>query len=165
MILRSPGEVDIFENVDYFVSFVQDDRHSSFVGCQDEYVRLSSECIVFYVPYPRTKQLLNGTNTYYLLDTDPTAELEKKINEALKRLQELQRITKEECWKMRALASNAAPFYGLPNAHKESISLIPTVSFPGTAETSESTDKWTYSRHFLSKLKYVTLEEDSDGLI
>lgn len=44
----------------------------------------------------KAKQLLNDSATYRLLDTDLTAKLETKNNKSLKRLQCLQRITKEE---------------------------------------------------------------------
>lgn len=62
----------------------------------------------------KVKKLLDDITTHRLLDTDPTEKLEKEINEILGKLQDIKRITKEDCSKMREVASNAAQFYGLP---------------------------------------------------
>lgn len=43
------------------------------------------------------QQILNGTTTYRLLDTEPPAKLEKNVNKSLKKLQEMKWVNKEEC--------------------------------------------------------------------
>lgn len=48
----------------------------------------------------------------------------------LKKLQIMQRITKEERWRNRRDSPNIALFYGMPKVHKEGISLRPIVSLP-----------------------------------
>lgn len=79
----------------------------------------------------KAKQLLNDITAYLLLDNDPAVKLVKKINKPLKKLQDLQRITKE-CCKMRAVVLNTIWFCGLSEVHKEGIPLRPIASLSET---------------------------------
>lgn len=45
-------------------------------------------------------ELLNDTTTYRLLAEAPTARMATKINKTLKKLLKMQRIIREERWKM-----------------------------------------------------------------
>lgn len=94
------------------------------------------------------------------------------------KLQNLQRIIGEECCKLRAVASNAEQFYGLPKVHKEGVPLKLIGSLPGTpnhrlakkiVETSETTDKWTLRDQRSSVFGYpkrgYSGKRRSDGLI
>lgn len=58
---------------------------------------------------------------------DPTARLETMVNKSLKKLQDMGRTTKKECWRMGADAFNISRFYG------RGIPLRPIVSLPGSS--------------------------------
>ena len=80
----------------------------------------------------KARQLLSDTTTYREIDTDPSQKLIKKINKNLKKLQDVNEITKSERWRMRADETTLAQFYGLPKIHKVGTPLRPIVSLPGT---------------------------------
>lgn len=76
------------------------------------------------------KQLLNDTTVYRLLDTDPAARLQTSFNKNLKKLEDMQRITKEERWRVRVDAYNIEHFCGLPKVHNTGTPLRPIFSSP-----------------------------------
>lgn len=119
-------------------------------------------------------ELLNDTTTYRLLAEAPTARMATKINKTLKKLLKMQRIIREERWKMWADASNIAKFYGLSNVHKEDISLRSIVSLPGALTNNLPKELWKYlelltwesnhvvnnAQQLLDKIKDIKTGED-----
>lgn len=76
--------------------------------------------------------LLNDTNTYEIIEYDPTEKLEKKYNKFIDKLC-LENVI-NNCEKRALKCDNAiAPrIYGLPKLHKEGIPLRPIVSNIGS---------------------------------
>lgn len=64
------------------------------------------------------------TIAYCLIDTDSASKLVQDINKILKKLQDMQKITKAEYWKMRAVASNVTDY---PMFTKKAFHLDPSL--------------------------------------
>lgn len=90
----------------------------------------------------KAKQLPSDKTIFCLLDSDPTAKLEKEINKTLKKFQDMQRITEGKCRKVTAAALNGTQFWGLPKVRKEVILLRPIVSLPGTPKYRLVKELW-----------------------
>lgn len=77
----------------------------------------------------------------------------------------MQRNTKEECWGVRAVASNLAKSYGLPKIHKERIPLGPTVTLPGTATYGLGEERWRCLKPLMSESSRCVLEKSKRSLV
>lgn len=89
----------------------------------------------------KAKQLLNDTSPHRLQHMDLTRKLETKINNSLKRLQDMQRTTREEQRRMRLDASNNKQYYGLLQ-RKEVIPLKPIIPLPGVLKYNLPEELW-----------------------
>ena len=58
--------------------------------------------------------LLRDSSTYSIMANDQTSRLSAKINNTLKKLQDLKELTKEGHWRMKSTDSTIARLYGLP---------------------------------------------------
>ena len=98
----------------------------------------------------------------------------KEINKNLKKLQEVNELTKSERWRMRADETTLAQFYGLPKIHKVGTPLRPIVFLPGTPTYNLSKELFkklnplihnsphsiTNAIEFLQKLEGIELDEN-----
>ena len=80
----------------------------------------------------KIKTLLNDTNTYLPLDSDPTKTTVNRINKKLKDLKNHEKIDKLTYDKIRPNEATIAKFYGVPKIHKDNNPLRPIVSVSGT---------------------------------
>jgi hypothetical protein len=80
----------------------------------------------------KAKALINDTNTYQPLDTDPSKTTVNRINTKLKTLKDQDKLSKQIYDRVRPNDATIAKFYGLPKIHKENIPLRPIVSLPGS---------------------------------
>ncbi|XP_046854189.1 uncharacterized protein LOC124447327 [Xenia sp. Carnegie-2017] len=76
--------------------------------------------------------LLQDTNTYEPLQTDPNKTTTNRINKKLKQLKDKKKLNETVYKRIRPNDSSTAKFYGLPKIHKENNPLRPIVSLPGS---------------------------------
>ena len=80
----------------------------------------------------KIKTLLNDTNTYLPLDSDPSKTTENRINKKLKDLKNHEKIDKPIYDKIRPTEATNAKFYRVPKINKDNNPLRPIVSLPGS---------------------------------
>jgi hypothetical protein len=80
----------------------------------------------------KAKTLINETNTYQPLDTDPRKTTVNRINKKLKSLKDQDKLNKRTYDQIRPKDATIAKFYGLPKIHKDNNPLRPIVSLPGS---------------------------------
>ena len=67
----------------------------------------------------KAKTLINDTNTYQPLDTDPSKTTVNSINKKLKSLKDQDKLNKRTYDQIRPKDAAIAKFYGLPKIHKD----------------------------------------------
>ena len=122
----------------------------------------------------KAKTLINDTNTYQPLDTDPSKTTVNRINKKLKSLKDQDKLNKRTYDQIRPKDATIAKFYGLPKIHKDNIPLRPIVSLPGSPTynlskylsdilkplVSTSPHSVKNVNAFLSKIKDIHVEPD-----
>ena len=76
--------------------------------------------------------LLQDRHTYAVTTVDPTAKLQRKVEEELRKLRDKRLITDREWASMKPGDSTIPKFYGLPKVHKEGVPLRPIIAFGGS---------------------------------
>ena len=118
----------------------------------------------------KAKTLINDTNTYQPLDTDPSKTTVNRINKKLKSLKDQDKLNNQ----IRPKDATIAKFYGLPKIHKDNNPLRPIVSLPGSPTynlskyladilkplVSTSPHSVKNVNAFLSKIKDIHVEPD-----
>ena len=97
----------------------------------------------------KANTLLNDTNTYTKLDSDPTKTTTTRINNQLKTLKDKKKLNITTYNHLRSSDATIAKFYGLPKIHKPDIPLRPIVSLPGSPT-------YNLAKHLASILKPLT---------
>jgi hypothetical protein len=77
----------------------------------------------------KAKTLINVTNTYQPLDTDPSKTTVNRINKKIKSLKDQDKLNKRTYDQIRPKDATIAKFYGLPKINNP---LRPIVSLPGS---------------------------------
>ena len=77
----------------------------------------------------KAKTLINVTNTYQPLDTDPSKTTVNRINKKIKYLKDQDKLNKRTYDQIRPKDATIAKFYGLPKINNP---LRPIVSLPGS---------------------------------
>ena len=90
--------------------------------CDHEQIRL----------YDKANTLLNDTETYQPLDTDPSKTTVNRMNQKLKQLKDKDKLNETTYHRIGPKDATTAKFYGLPKIHKENIPLRHIVSLPGS---------------------------------
>ncbi|GAA53197.1 hypothetical protein CLF_109743 [Clonorchis sinensis] len=93
----------------------------------------------------KAKALLSDTTTYRHIENHQSKNLENEISRKLKKAQELQRITREEYWKMRTQDPAVPRFYGLSEVHRDDTTtsrIAPGDSNPQAVEKTEVSHQW-----------------------
>ena len=122
----------------------------------------------------KAKTLINDTNTYQPLDTDPSKTSVNRINKKLKSLKDQDKLNKRTYDQIRPKDATIAKFYGLPKIHKDNNPLRPIVSLPGSPTynlskyladilkplVSTSPHSVKNVNAFLSKIKDIHVEPD-----
>ena len=75
---------------------------------------------------------LEGTNTYRVIQTDPTNKLKSKLINILRRTKAATGLQENIYRKMYPTGASPQRFYGLPKIHKKNIPLRPIVSSIGS---------------------------------
>ncbi|XP_076049262.1 uncharacterized protein LOC143029935 [Oratosquilla oratoria] len=117
--------------------------------------------------------LLQDTNTYEVVEADPTQKLQRKVEGELRKLKESRLISEREWMLMKPGDSVIPKMYGLPKIHKEGVPLRPIIAFRGSptynlakalakrlrplVEKSERMLK--NSTDFVDRLRGISLEE------
>ena len=76
----------------------------------------------------KAKDILEDTNTYRVIHTDPTSRLKNKLINILRRIKTATGIQDNIYKKMYPTGASPPKFYGLPKIHKKNIPLRPIVS-------------------------------------
>ncbi|XP_076029326.1 uncharacterized protein LOC143018097 [Oratosquilla oratoria] len=76
--------------------------------------------------------LLQNTNTYEVVNVDPTPKLQLKVEGELKKLKESRVISEREWMVMKPGDSVLPEMYGLPKIHKKGVPLRPISAFRGS---------------------------------
>ena len=76
----------------------------------------------------KAKAILEDTNTYRVIQTDPTSRLKNKLINMLRRIKTATGIQDNIYSKMYPTGASPPKFYGLPKIHKANIPLKPIVS-------------------------------------
>lgn len=122
----------------------------------------------------KTQELLTDETTYRTLNGDPTANIQKKFNELLKRLHKSKEITDQQLKLLTIYNANHPKLYTLPKIHKENVPMRPIVSSINSVtyeiskfiadilkvsfqERNEYNIKDTFA--FVDKIKGLTLQE------
>lgn len=86
-------------------------------------------CVIDRDSYKRKcDELVNDTNTYQVLDTDPTESIERKNNDLVRSLNQKKYITNQEKKSLTIYNSQPPRLYGNPKVHKINYPLRPIVS-------------------------------------
>ena len=80
----------------------------------------------------KAKEILEDTNTYRVIDTDPTSRLKNKLVNIFRRTKAETGLQDNIYKKMYPTGVSPAKFYGLPKIHKKNIPLRPIVSIIGS---------------------------------
>ena len=80
----------------------------------------------------KAKELLDDTNTYKPITTDPTTKLKNRLINILKLMKGEGKIDENTYRKIYPTGASAPKFYGLPKIHKEDVPLRPIVSSIGS---------------------------------
>ena len=80
----------------------------------------------------KAKEILEDTNTYRVIHTDPTSRLKNKLINILKRTKAATGMQDNIYKKMYPTGVSPPKFYGLPKIHKKNIPLRPIVSSIGS---------------------------------
>ena len=80
----------------------------------------------------KAKELLEDTNTYRTIQSDPTNKLKNKLINMLRKIKADTGIQENTYRKMYPTGASSAKFYGLPKIHKKNIPLRPIVSSIGS---------------------------------
>ena len=80
----------------------------------------------------KAKELLEDTNTYRTIQSDPTSRLKNKLVNILRRIKADTGIQENTYRKMYPTGVSPPKFYGLPKIHKKNIPLRPIVSSIGS---------------------------------
>ena len=111
----------------------------------------------------KANTLLNDTETYQPLDTDPSKTTVNRINQKLKQLKDKDKLNETTYHRTRPNDATTAKFYGLPKVHKENIPLRPIVSLPGSP-TYELSKYLAMILHPLVKTSPHTINNANDFL-
>ena len=84
----------------------------------------------------KANTLLNDTETYQPLDTDPSKTTVDRINKKLKQLKDKDKLNETTYHRIRPNDATTAKFYGLPKIHKENIPLSLIVSYQDHLHTN-----------------------------
>ena len=76
----------------------------------------------------KAKEILEDTNTYRVIHTDPTSRLKNKLINILRRIKTTTGMPDNIYKKMYPTGASPPKFYGLPKIHKKNIPLRPIVS-------------------------------------
>ena len=126
----------------------------------------------------KANTLLDDTETYQPLDTNPSKTTVNRINQKLKQLKDKDKLNETTYNRIRPNDASTTKFYGLPKIHKNNIPLRPIVSLPGspTYELSKylamilhplvktSTHTINNTNEFLTNIKDLKLEPDCNEL-
>ena len=80
----------------------------------------------------KAKEILEDTNTYRVIQTDPTSRLKNKLINILRRIKTATGLQENIYKKMYPTGASPPKFYGLPKIHKKNIPLRPIVSSIGS---------------------------------
>ena len=80
----------------------------------------------------KAKEILEDTNTYRVIQTDPTSRLKNKLISNLRRIKTATGLQENIYRKMYPTGASPPRFYGLPKIHKKNIPLRPIVSSIGS---------------------------------
>ena len=80
----------------------------------------------------KARALLDDTNTYKPITTDPTTKLKNRLINILKMMKGEGNIDENTYRKIYSTGASAPKFYGLPKIHKEDVPLRPIVSSIGS---------------------------------
>ena len=80
----------------------------------------------------KAKEILEDTNTYRVIQTDPTNKLKNKLINILRRTKATTGLQENIYRKMYPTGASPPRFYGLPKIHKKNIPLRPIVSSIGS---------------------------------
>ena len=80
----------------------------------------------------KAQEILEDTNTYRVIQTDPTSRLKNKLIGILRRIKTTTGLQDNIYRKMYPTGASPPRFYGLPMIHKENIPLRPIVSSIGS---------------------------------
>ena len=80
----------------------------------------------------KAQEILEDTNTYRVIQTDPTSRLKNKLIGILRRIKTATGLQDNIYRKMYPTGASPPRFYGLPKIHKENIPLRPIVSSIGS---------------------------------
>ncbi|VDM00831.1 unnamed protein product [Schistocephalus solidus] len=122
----------------------------------------------------KAQELLNNTQSYKVVESDPIKTLVGKIKESLNLMRSQKAISENDWRQMKPQDATLARFYGLPKIHKPNVPLRPIVALKGTptyglakwlakhlkklVDGSEHTA--VSSTHFLEKLRGITIAPD-----
>ncbi|XP_055542680.1 uncharacterized protein LOC129728278 [Wyeomyia smithii] len=88
----------------------------------------------------KMKLLLNDTNTYKTVKSDPTNKFQTANNNIIGRLLELKLIDKQTAYNLKTYTATCPRIYGQPKAHKQNLPLRPVV--PGMTSPSYNLSKY-----------------------
>ena len=80
----------------------------------------------------KSRALLDDTNTYKPITSDPTTKLKNKLINILKMMKGERNIDENTYKKVYPTGASGPKFYGLPKIHKEDVPLRPIVSSIGS---------------------------------
>ena len=80
----------------------------------------------------KAKEILEDTNTYRVIHTDPTSRFKNKLINILRRIKTATGMQDNIYKKMYPTGASPPKFYGLPKIHKKNIPLRPIVSSIGS---------------------------------
>ena len=80
----------------------------------------------------KAKELLEDTNTYRTIQSDPTSRLKNKLVNILRKIKAETGMQENTYRKMYPTGVSPPKFYGLPKIHKKNIPLMPIVSIIGS---------------------------------
>ena len=80
----------------------------------------------------KAKEILEDTNTYRVIHTDPTSRLKNKLINILRKIKTATGIQDNIYKRMYPTGASPPKFYGLPKIHKKNIPLRPIVSNIGS---------------------------------
>ena len=80
----------------------------------------------------KAKEILEDTNTYRVIQTDPTSRLKNRLISILRRIKTATGLQENIYRKMYPTGASPPRFYGLPKIHKKNIPLRPIVSSIGS---------------------------------
>ena len=122
----------------------------------------------------KAKELLDDTNTYRTIQSDPTYKLKNKLINILKTIKVVTGLQENIYRRMYPTGASSPKFYGLPKIHKKNVPLRPVVSSIGsvtngvakelakTIEPLVGTSKHHVSntKEFADEIKKTKLEEE-----